>query len=104
MVSILIDRSLRYPSDRHCFSPHCHYPEYKHAHISPCANDVYDSIRKLFVQQNLDAENMDTPDWNPLGKFIRRGVRSLYSAISFITADGSRLIISLHQNAHMGVC
>jgi len=75
MNSILRDSSLRYPDKSDFFSPHTAYPEYTFGHISRQPNHVYDAVRQIFIQANLDRDNFGTPEWNPLGEFIQAGSR-----------------------------
>ena len=35
--------------------------------------EIYDSVRKLFIEMELDKENIGQKNWNPLGKFIKEG-------------------------------
>ncbi|MCD4675632.1 MAG: DUF362 domain-containing protein [Desulfobacula sp.] len=66
---MLIDPNIKYPID---YNPHEAYPEYAFDELSK-KNDVYESIRKLLYDSGYDNENFGTPDWNPLGEFIKPG-------------------------------
>ncbi len=72
-VSIVSSPELAYPEADDRFSPDSRYPEYPFDAVSSRPNPVYAAIRRLFAQIGLDRERYDTPDWNPLGEFVRRG-------------------------------
>lgn len=55
------------------FHPDTAYPEYAFDQTSTEQNIVYDGIREIFRISNLDAENCNTPSWNPLKGFIKEG-------------------------------
>jgi uncharacterized protein (DUF362 family) len=59
----------RYPKDPP-FHPSRAYPEYQGI-IGAEENPVYEGVRQLFIDLGLDEENIDTPQWNPLGELIR---------------------------------
>ncbi len=61
-----------YPKDRP-FNPSVKYPEYPFHDISIEENEIYASIRNIFLSENLDVKNYGTNSWNPLGKFINPG-------------------------------
>ncbi len=58
------------------FHPHVRYPEYS-GPLSNTANEVYDGVRRLFVNLGLDKEHFGTAAWNPLGDLIRPGQQVL---------------------------
>src|SRR4030042_6966973 len=62
----------KYPKDA-LYPPHIKYPEYPFVEISKQQNLVYAAIRDLFFRLNLDRENFNTPQWNPLKSFISPG-------------------------------
>jgi uncharacterized protein (DUF362 family) len=64
-----------YPSAEYCFSPQARYPEYPFRDLAGAENSVYGHVRDLFRQEGLDAANFGTPQWNPLGAFVRPGAR-----------------------------
>lgn len=62
----------RYP-ERPPFHPHTAYPEYGLGALGVERNPAYDAVRECFRLAGLDAERFGTPEWNPLGDFIRPG-------------------------------
>ena len=65
----------RYP-EAPPFHPEQAYPEYPfdRAALSP-RNDAYRMVRETLRELGLDAARFGTPDWNPLGDFIKPGHR-----------------------------
>lgn len=61
-----------YPTDKY-YSPSICYPEYRYANLgfSNNKNDIYDMIRQMFIELKLDAENVGTSRWNPLGEYVK---------------------------------
>jgi uncharacterized protein (DUF362 family) len=56
------------------FHPAEAYPEYPFGDVAPGeANAVYATVRKALRLAGLDAARFGTPQWNPLGEFIRPG-------------------------------
>ena len=59
------------------FHPHTLYPEFAGAEYYAVAeqfrNDVYDGVRSLLIELQLDKINAHTDRWNPLKDFISRG-------------------------------
>ncbi|MBD3195361.1 MAG: DUF362 domain-containing protein [Candidatus Lokiarchaeota archaeon] len=55
------------------FHPDKSYPEYPFKKTSVNKNFVYEAFRNLLVLMNLDVENFNSTDWNPLGKIIKPG-------------------------------
>ncbi|MEQ8766147.1 MAG: DUF362 domain-containing protein [Planctomycetota bacterium] len=51
------------------------YPEMAAHPVGTEPNAVYRGVRALFQRLGLDAENEGTPEWNPLGDWIRPGDR-----------------------------
>jgi uncharacterized protein (DUF362 family) len=72
LVGLFVDSELTYPKDN--FNPPERYPEYPYLDdaLNP-HNRLYSAVRQLFKQMHLDEKNYDTPDWNPLGHYIRPG-------------------------------
>jgi uncharacterized protein (DUF362 family) len=54
------------------FHPQNQYPEIPFKETTSL-NLPYNSVRKLFLQLNLDKENYNTHKWNPLSKYIKPG-------------------------------
>ena len=67
--------NLLYPSAEKSFSPSLNYPEYPFSKdtISDEKNFVYEGIRTIFCDLELDKENQGSALWNPLGKYIKPG-------------------------------
>jgi Domain of unknown function (DUF362) len=74
-LSIVQDTSLSYPAGDAFFSPDQRFPEYRFEHLSSIPNPVYAAVRRAFAQAGLDAANLDTPEWNPLGSLVPPGSR-----------------------------
>lgn len=58
------------------FHPPAQYPELARVSGGRSGdNPVYGAVRDMFSFLMLDAEHLGTPEWNPLGKWIRPGMR-----------------------------
>lgn len=56
------------------YDPEEKYPEYPFEfNAGSDKNDIYRMIREIFINSKLDIENYNTPEWNPLGKYIESG-------------------------------
>lgn len=57
--------------------PRC-YPEFRtwQKQTDP-ANRVYEAVRNILADMGLDRDNFNSPTWNPLREFIKRGQRAL---------------------------
>jgi uncharacterized protein (DUF362 family) len=75
MLSIIQKPELCYPPAGDGFCPDQPFPEYRHGLISPRPNPVYQAVRDTLAQAGLDRDHFGTPDWNPLGSWIRPGQR-----------------------------
>lgn len=74
LVGIVETKDKFYPSV-FPFNPSEKYPEYPFGeNISPMCNAVYEGVRSLFILLKMDASNLDTPEWNPLGEIIKPGM------------------------------
>ncbi|HEV7747320.1 MAG TPA: DUF362 domain-containing protein [Pyrinomonadaceae bacterium] len=73
MLSIILKPDLRYPTDSEGFSPSETFPEYKYPHLSSVRNNSYSAVRECFAQAGLDASRYGSPEWNPLGVFVKPG-------------------------------
>ena len=73
-VSIVRDSGLSYPA-KGPYSPPERYPEYRYPDLSNNGNGVYAAVRQCFVQAGLDAGRFGTPEWNPLGQWIKPAQR-----------------------------
>lgn len=68
-------KELKYPESTWDFSPSEYYPEYPFAKDSIAGekNYVYDAIRDMFRELELDKAHQNTSGWNPLGEYISPG-------------------------------
>ncbi len=73
MLSIISNKKIIYPDKADCFSPSVAFPEYKLGEVSNIPNEVYNAVRELFHQLNLDSENFGSKEWNPLSSYIKPG-------------------------------
>ena len=55
------------------FDPPALYPELPSSGLDP-SNQVYAAVRQLFMDLGLDLSRQGTPQWNPLGDFIKPGM------------------------------
>ena len=72
-----------------CFSPSVAYPEYKFGELSSVTNEVYSAVRRLFQQLNLDSENFENGEWNPLSAYIKPGDK-VFLLCNFVNHKGKR--------------
>src|ERR1035441_5083603 len=73
-VAALRTKGVRYPS-RSPFHPSTAYPEYPFkGFLQEEPNVAYDGVRELLHLLRLDARNLDTDRWNPLGHIIQPGM------------------------------
>ncbi|MFB3892655.1 MAG: DUF362 domain-containing protein [Phycisphaerae bacterium] len=73
IASVILDESLRYPAAGDAFSPGQRYPEYRYGTLSRRPNHVYQAVRQAFAQAMLDKDRLGSPQWNPLGTWIKPG-------------------------------
>jgi len=73
LASIVTNSNIKYPDSTDYFAPDVKYPEYPFSYISSRKNVIYMSVRETFRQAGLDIQNYNTPQWNPLGRYIRKG-------------------------------
>lgn len=60
------------------YDPPRRYPEFLRFDVqTDRTNDVYEAIRNVFVDLQLDRDHFGEPTWNPLRSFIRSGQRAL---------------------------
>ncbi|MDF1539371.1 MAG: DUF362 domain-containing protein, partial [Candidatus Thorarchaeota archaeon] len=57
------------------FHPPQNFPEYQFENLG--SNDVYTIFRQLLHSCGLDDVNYDTPEWNPLGSWVKQGYNVL---------------------------
>jgi uncharacterized protein (DUF362 family) len=74
-VGIIKIQEPEYPEEILCH-PSEDYPEYPFkGYLSKSHNYVYEGIRNLFFYLDLDKENFNKENWNPLGEIIKPGDR-----------------------------
>lgn len=59
------------------FHPDARYPEAPYDEVGAEPNPAYDAVRRTFLAAGWDVERYGTPEWNPLGAWIRPGMRVL---------------------------
>lgn len=69
-----VENSL-YPSSDSYYNPDSAYPEYiwRSSDISMGKNNIYEMVRNSLIGLQMDAENFNTKNWNPLGELIKKG-------------------------------
>lgn len=67
------EKCISYPDRSTQYSPSTAYPEYLFEDVSHTENFVYEMVRKTFILARLDEEHLGTPEWNPLGNYIKKG-------------------------------
>lgn len=74
-VAVIQKDVYQYPGKADAFSPSELYPEYPFGEqaVSCRKNLVYGMVREGFAMLGFDKEHMGTPQWNPLGGFIKPG-------------------------------
>lgn len=73
IITVYQDKTAEYSSKDTLFRPDTQYPEYPFAKdISYKKNRVYYMVREAFHLAGYDLENYGTPDWNPLGEYIKK--------------------------------
>jgi len=75
LLSLISGEQLMYPTGNDFYSPDTRYPEYRFGAIAAQPNRVYAAVRECFAQAGFDREHFGTGDWNPLGRFVKRGQR-----------------------------
>lgn len=76
-VSIIRTDCFRYQGPRYNFRPSTPYPEYAGGELAPEENPIYHAVRESLHLLGLDEAHWGTPSWNPLGEFIKPGMRVL---------------------------
>jgi uncharacterized protein (DUF362 family) len=74
-VSLVITEKKDYPRQVPFHPPEL-YPEYTGTETDP-DNQVYAGVREVFHRLGLDQEHFGTPEWNPLGEFVKPGMMVL---------------------------
>ncbi|MCC6292980.1 MAG: DUF362 domain-containing protein [Bryobacterales bacterium] len=74
-VGVAVAETPAYPAAP--FSPGEAYPEYRLRELGPAANPVYAAVREAFRLLGLDSQAYGAADWNPLGGWIKPGMRVL---------------------------
>lgn len=75
-VAVARASSARY-AESSPFHPDARYPEAPFPEVGEEANPAYDAVRRALAASGWDGERFGTPDWNPLGAWIRPGMRVL---------------------------
>lgn len=75
MNYLFYDEKLMYPKCIEAYSPSEKYPEYPFESVSNENNMVYSAIRMMFKDMDLDNNNFGSSMWNPLGKWIKPGMK-----------------------------
>lgn len=76
-VSIVRTDCFRYQGPRCHYRPSVSYPEYTGGEIAPEENPIYHAVRESLHLLGLDEAHWGTSGWNPLGEFIKPGMRVL---------------------------
>ena len=71
-ATAFVQGSLAYPTAPP-FHPASLHPEYSMGPTCAVTNQAYHAVRECFALSELDAPNLDTPEWNPLSKLINPG-------------------------------
>jgi uncharacterized protein (DUF362 family) len=74
MIAVFRDTRLLYPTDA-SFHPPEDYPEYPYRGrgFNCPGNQIYPAVRETLSLLRLDENNRNTPQWNPLEKYIKPG-------------------------------
>jgi uncharacterized protein (DUF362 family) len=73
------------------FDPDRRYVEYNFEYYSE-SNNVYDSVRNVLYDLQLDMENFDTKGWNPFKEFIKPGDKVVIKPNLVLDADNQEAI------------
>ncbi|MBN2142597.1 DUF362 domain-containing protein [Candidatus Woesearchaeota archaeon] len=72
-VAVIRQRGeVRYPR-KAPFNPPERYPERPFEYLLDKTNKAYPLVREALHRLGLDADKYNTPSWNPMGEFIRKG-------------------------------
>ena len=74
IISIVQNNNIGYPAAGK-YAPEKIFPEYPFQKLPPGDNKIYQMMRDCFRQMGLDLQDFDTPAWNPLGQWIKKGDR-----------------------------
>ena len=67
----VVDTKIYKYSNDNIFNPSTVYPEGLNIDIKSDSN-IYDCVRRLFIQMGLDKGNIGKKNWNPFGDFIKK--------------------------------
>ena len=67
----VVDTKIYKYSNDNVFNPSTVYPEGLNIDIKSDSN-IYDCVRRLFIQMGLDKGNIGKKNWNPFGDFIKK--------------------------------
>lgn len=79
-----------YPDSTYSYSPSDDYPESCFPHRSAEPNLIYKAVRKCFAESRLDKNRYGTPEWNPLGEFIKPGGH-IFILCNFVSEKSSAM-------------
>lgn len=73
-VAVIKTQEAEYPIEAP-YNPNEEYSEYMFGitEVSKENNYIYEGVREAFISLNLDAENISTPNWNPLKEVVKPG-------------------------------
>ena len=66
----IYQKTIIYPK-KHPYNPHVTYPEYFLNNVSKEKNSVYDAVRNTLYLLDMDKNNFNTHQWNPLKEIIK---------------------------------
>lgn len=89
MNYLFFDKALVYPSAKYGFAPSSKYPEYPFSVVATEDNKVYAAIRSMWQAMGLDAEHYGTAEWNPLGRYIKPGMKVVLKPNFVMHKNGS---------------
>jgi len=73
LIYIRQTREYKYP-DKPPYNPPVCFPEYPFGSVEIDKNNaIYNKIRELLFEMNLDKDNYNTVKWNPFGEIIKPG-------------------------------
>lgn len=88
----------KYYPNKPPFNPSKNYPEYKFTNISKHDNHIYQSFRNLLYLMDLDKENWNTNNWNPLKNLISPGDIVLIKPNLVIDNEKNQECITTHPS------
>ena len=95
----VVDTKIYKYSNDNVFNPSTVYPEGLNIDIKSDSN-IYDCVRRLFIQMGLDKGNIGKKNWNPFGDFIKKNNKKIYLELN-IEHTISSIFVPLYQNSHI---